>query len=103
MNGIWVPYAKQPWTLKKSMEPCGPPDEYLIPEGDWVCIRYIVLKSKSFLNLQDDVQVWTSNWRIDKKPGMTDSNGWEYASRMRRFSDSANNISRKAKADKLVS
>eukprot|EP00602_Paraphysomonas_sp_CaronLab_P000835 CAMPEP_0185029148 /NCGR_PEP_ID=MMETSP1103-20130426/15277_1 /TAXON_ID=36769 /ORGANISM="Paraphysomonas bandaiensis, Strain Caron Lab Isolate" /LENGTH=416 /DNA_ID=CAMNT_0027563787 /DNA_START=185 /DNA_END=1435 /DNA_ORIENTATION=- len=28
---------------------------------------------------------WESNWRITKKPGATDKDGWEYASRMERF------------------
>lgn len=47
-------------------------------------------------------QSWASNWRIDKKPGVTDSDGWEYASKMSRFTDLSNNVDRKAKSAKLV-
>eukprot|EP01036_Dinobryon_divergens_P024679 gene24679-33150_t len=70
---------KSPWVLKNNMEPCSPPDEFVIPSGDWS---------------------WASNWRIDKKPGTTDSDGWEYASKMVRFMDISSNKDRRARAEK---
>lgn len=36
LGGEWVPYKKNPWVLKSTMEPCCPPDEFVIPNGDWV-------------------------------------------------------------------
>lgn len=57
INSGWQMDTNLPWTLK-TMEKCCPPDEFVLPGGEWG---------------------WTSNWRIDKKPGQTDSEGWEYA------------------------
>lgn len=53
----WVDDTKKPWTLKTLVQ-CPPPDEYPLPSGDWS---------------------WASNWRVDKRPGLTDDEGWEYA------------------------
>jgi hypothetical protein len=52
----WQMDSNLPWTLK-TMEKSSPPDEFVIG-SEWG---------------------WTSNWRIDKKPGQTDGEGWEYA------------------------
>lgn len=53
----WHPDPKFPWTLKTG-ELCNCPDDFKLPGGEWC---------------------WGSNWRIDKKPGLTDEDGWEYA------------------------
>jgi len=71
----WAIHPKHPWSLK-SLEKCAPPDEIALPGGDWS---------------------WASNWRIDKRPGLTDDEGWEYASKIARFTDS----SRVPKTEKL--
>ena len=52
----WIPDRKHPWTLK-SLEDCNPLEDFTLPGGEWN---------------------WASNWRIDKKPGVTDEDGWEY-------------------------
>lgn len=71
----WVVHPKHPWSLK-SLEKCPPPDEIVLPGGDWS---------------------WASNWRIDKRPGFTDDEGWEYASKILRFRD----VNRVPKTEKL--
>ena len=53
----WKIDTTNPWTLK-TLERCNPPDDFRLPSGEWT---------------------WASNWRIDKKPGVTDEDGWEYA------------------------
>eukprot|EP01038_Epipyxis_sp_PR26KG_P004724 gene4724-6629_t len=63
LNG-WVVNNDCPWSLKGTMEACKPPDEVTLPSNEWA---------------------WTSNWRIDKTAGITDDEGWEYASRLYRF------------------
>ncbi len=55
----WVPHPKTPWTLEQSSEICNPPDDFALPPGDEWC--------------------WDSNWRIERKPELTDKFGWEYA------------------------
>jgi hypothetical protein len=75
----WIESNQTPWTLKSTNDVCKPPDEITLPNAEWV---------------------WTSNWKIDKKPGQTDSDGWEYASRYSRFSS---NKPRAAKAEKTWS
>lgn len=53
----WIAEKKSPWTLK-SGETCHALDDFTLPGGEWG---------------------WASNWRIDKKPGITDEEGWEYS------------------------
>lgn len=60
----WIEDTKHPWTLKSTNDVCKPPDEITLPNSEWV---------------------WTSNWKIDKRPGETDGDGWEYASKSSRF------------------
>ena len=36
IGGEWCAYRKSPWVLKSNMEPCSPPDDFVIPSGDWV-------------------------------------------------------------------
>lgn len=60
----WRPYNAAPWIMKSSMQPCSPPEEVALPSSEWC---------------------WYSNWRIDKQPGLTDEDGWGYASRLSRL------------------
>lgn len=53
----WVADKKTPFSLTDG-SPCKELDEITLPSGGWN---------------------WASNWRIDKKPGITDEDGWEYA------------------------
>lgn len=62
-NKNWVSDSQHPWT-STNFEPCKPPDEYPLPGPEWC---------------------WSSNWKIEKKTGTTDENGWEYASNFNRF------------------
>jgi hypothetical protein len=91
------------------MEPCRPPDEFAIPSGDWVRLpqeeycyysNFLIIL---FHDIKCILQSWASNWRIDKKPGTTDSDGWEYASKMIRFRDMSSNKDRRARAEMSVS
>lgn len=59
----WVSDYDHPW-IYPNFEDCKPPDEIDLPGSEWC---------------------WVTNWRIDKKPGLTDEDGWEYASRYSRF------------------
>ena len=54
----WGMDKKFPWTTADGHTPSLPPDETELPGPEWT---------------------WASNWRIDKKPGCTDAEGWEYA------------------------
>ena len=56
-NGQWIPDPNTPWTTKDNM-PSRPADELQLPGTEWT---------------------WESNWRISKKPGGTDKDGWEFA------------------------
>jgi hypothetical protein len=56
-SGKWVPDPIMPWASKDNM-PSRPADELQLPGTEWS---------------------WESNWRITKKPGGTDKDGWEYA------------------------
>lgn len=60
----WIAHEKNPWTFK-NYDICNPPDEVLLPlSGEWT---------------------WVSNWRIDRSPGMTDPDGWDYAIRLQSY------------------
>jgi hypothetical protein len=54
----WIEDRKTPYSLKRDNSPCKPLEEFSLPGSEWS---------------------WASNWRIDKKPGLTDDDGWEYA------------------------
>lgn len=56
-SGKWISDPDVPWTTKDNF-PSRPHDELTLPGPEWS---------------------WASNWRIDKKPGYTDREGWEYA------------------------
>mmetsp|Transcript_57068 Transcript_57068/g.100193 ORF Transcript_57068/g.100193 Transcript_57068/m.100193 type:complete len:463 (-) Transcript_57068:126-1514(-) len=60
----WQPHSDVPWATKEPPEPCLPLLEITLPNNEWS---------------------WASEWVIDKKPGATDEDGWEYASRLTRF------------------
>lgn len=62
-NG-WGSYKKYPFVLKSTLTACKPLDEISVPSSDWQ---------------------WSTNWKITKMPGVTDADGWEYASRFSRF------------------
>ena len=57
-SSTWGVDPKLPWTGADGHSPAPPPDEAGLPGPEWS---------------------WASNWRIDKKPGCTDADGWEYA------------------------
>jgi hypothetical protein len=59
----WVSDEDHPWTYM-NFEKCYPPEEISLPSAEWC---------------------WATNWRIDCKPGLTDSEGWEYAGKFIRF------------------
>jgi hypothetical protein len=65
MNGkIWISYVKKPWVNKAREEPSPPPDDIDTPGPEWS---------------------WECNWKIEKRPGFTDQDGWEYASKTKKF------------------
>lgn len=70
----WDADPNHPWT-NKLFENCKPPDEMSLPSIEWS---------------------WSANWKIDKKPGVTDAQGWEYARSFARFQDA----NRKPKVEK---
>lgn len=74
-SSSWVPNKKLPWTAADGQTPSCPPEEAELPGSEWT---------------------WASNWRIDKSPGSTDSDGWEYARYAERFlcNDRATKVSR---------
>jgi len=61
----WEPDEEHPW-LTKQYEDCKPLDELPLPSAEWS---------------------WSSNWKIDKKPGETDNQGWVYARSLKSFQD----------------
>lgn len=63
-RNVWLPYAECPFTMKATMTPCKPIEEITVPSSEWV---------------------WSTNWKITKMAGVTDAEGWEYASRVARF------------------
>lgn len=63
-SGGWVSYAECPFIMKATMTPCKPIEEINVPSSEWA---------------------WSTNWKITKMPGVTDAEGWEYASRFSRF------------------
>lgn len=63
-RNMWIPYAECPYTMKATMTPCKPIEEITVPSSEWV---------------------WSTNWKITKMAGVTDAEGWEYASRVSRF------------------
>jgi hypothetical protein len=60
----WLPFSECPYTMKATMTPCKPIEEITVPSSEWA---------------------WSTNWKISKMPGVTDAEGWEYASRFSRF------------------
>ena len=44
-------------------------------------------KEPDAIELPNSEWCWASNWKIDKKIGHTDNEGWEYATNMNRFMD----------------
>ena len=68
---IWKSYDKVPWGRRTSGEQCPPPED-IEPEGpDWT---------------------WECNWKIEKRAGFTDEEGWEYASKHAKFYDNGKRI-----------
>ena len=62
----WHPHADIPWASKNPPAPCVPLTEITLPNNEWV---------------------WASDWVVEKQAGLTDAEGWEYASRISRFLD----------------
>jgi hypothetical protein len=60
----WLPHPETPFVMRPDFAPCKPLDEITVPSTEWN---------------------WSSNWKIIKMPGVTDGDGWEYASRFARF------------------
>eukprot|EP00599_Poterioochromonas_sp_BG-1_P002145 CAMPEP_0173142964 /NCGR_PEP_ID=MMETSP1105-20130129/6397_1 /TAXON_ID=2985 /ORGANISM="Ochromonas sp., Strain BG-1" /LENGTH=494 /DNA_ID=CAMNT_0014056447 /DNA_START=285 /DNA_END=1769 /DNA_ORIENTATION=- len=60
----WLPHTETPYVMKANFAACKPLDEIAVPSSEWQ---------------------WSTNWKISKMPGVTDSEGWEYASRFSRF------------------
>lgn len=60
----WHAHSEFPWATKTPPAPCLPLHEITVPNNEWV---------------------WTSEWTVEKRPGATDEEGWEYASRLSRF------------------
>ncbi len=58
VSSTWVTDPNKAWTTVDFQTPSRPPDEVQLPGEEWT---------------------WASNWRIDKNPGCTDADGWEYA------------------------
>lgn len=65
----WITDEKNNWKTINN-ENSKPPDEIILPSNEWC---------------------WDTNWRIIKKPGVTDRSGWEYASKFERFADPGRN------------
>lgn len=59
----WVPDKNNPWITKQGRS-SSPPDEISLPGPDWG---------------------WSSNWKYEVKAGITDREGWEYASNPSRY------------------
>jgi len=66
---IWVAYTKKPWVNKLNGEACAMPEDTDTQGPDWK---------------------WECNWKIEKRAGSTDEDGWEYASKTRKFYGSSN-------------
>ena len=64
----WQPHLETPYVMKANLTPCKPLDEITVPSVEWT---------------------WSTNWKIIKMPGVTDSEGWEYASRFYRFKNTS--------------
>jgi hypothetical protein len=60
----WLAHPETPFVMKANFAPCKPIDEITVPGDEWQ---------------------WSNNWKISKMPGVTDPEGWEYASRFARF------------------
>lgn len=63
--GGWVAHEALPYSMKPSMIACKPLEDITLPNAQWT---------------------WVTNWKTSKMPGVTDGDGWEYASRFSRFS-----------------
>lgn len=63
----WAAHGESPFSLKPSNIACKPLEEISLPNSDWA---------------------WVSNWKTSKMPGVTDADGWEYASKFTRFQNS---------------
>lgn len=70
VKGGWIQHKEFPYVMKATLQPCKPLDEITLPDSEG-----------------DDGWQWATNWKISKMPGVTDSEGWEYASRFNRFKD----------------
>lgn len=64
LRGLWIAHTAQHYVDKDSKMPSPPPYEVLLPSEEWI---------------------WSSKWVVAIIDGMTDANGWEYASRVNRF------------------
>jgi Asp-tRNA(Asn)/Glu-tRNA(Gln) amidotransferase C subunit len=60
----WQLCTHEPWVEKDFLAPCIPRDEITLPNNEWK---------------------WVSDWIFERKTGVTGEDGWEYASRMKRF------------------
>lgn len=65
-SGGWQPHPDVPWGMKEPPEPCVARHEITLPNAEWI---------------------WASDWEFEKRAGVTDDEGWEYASRLSRFLD----------------
>lgn len=63
-KGGWIAHKEFPFVMKATLSACKPLDEIELPGDEWQ---------------------WATNWKISKMPGVTDADGWEYASRFSRF------------------
>lgn len=68
LRGAWIANNKTPWVIQNnnSLDGAKEPDAIDLPNSEWC---------------------WASNWKIDKKIGHTDNEGWEYATNLSRFMD----------------
>ena len=65
IRGLWTACERNQYVDKDSQLPSRAPCDFTLPSEDWI---------------------WTSKWTVITVDGMTDPNGWEYASRISRFS-----------------
>jgi hypothetical protein len=74
----WIAHVECPYAIKPSMIRCKPLDDISLPNVEWA---------------------WQTNWKTNKLAGVTDGDGWEYASKFSSFQKKE----RVPKAEKLWS
>lgn len=61
---VWSSSKDKPWVNRATGETCPMLEEINTPGAEWN---------------------WESNWKIEKRTGVTDEDGWEYASKTKKF------------------